>query len=598
MKMRYQVDLIQQISEDDKKRLNNYISEYGIKKSKFIGLDKWLQNWNHSNQVLYKLLGNNLIYEFDYNYEKSAEDVRQEIYGKLFRTDFKMCYHDFYREMISPLYAENIISFEAKTGFNRITDVENFVDNKVHYGFKLKLPGKKTTLQITEGGKPMKALQKIINYFKDDWDFKGFEEFRLIHSMIFNDKIVKGKMCISIHPLDFLTMSDNSLNWSSCMSWTDNGCYHVGTVEMMNSNNVFCCYLKDNDNYYFAKPDEKTGEINTDPLYAWNNKRWRVLSYATKDIIMVGKSYPYKNKELNMTILNKLRELAKKNLGWTYDFGPEPYLDMQYINSSYAMDRARDYLKRSPKKHNILWDTHGMYNDMLNDHGTVYYCIRNKVNKNKIISVSGKAPCLQCGCSTIYDTMYENDYNERFYNVGNVVCEDCLRDTITCDCCGKTMLLEEPYRLNVHYADGTVKVNYRCKKCMEEIKICPDCGKPFFAGSYNHSGFSIDFENAVLDEDFYPDTLYWTGNTSIKANLIDKTYRCYECGKKYRDTDLLSTKIHCGWRTSSDKMPVIAFVDYEKSKKYLKKNLKNFDLNNYTKNMDVNDIFSVECASW
>ena len=601
MKIRHSVNLIDKISSDDKKRIKNYIYDYGIGKHNFIGLEEWLQNWSHSNQVLYKLLGNNLIYEFDYNYEKDQEDLRQEINNKLFKLTFKKSYHEFYVTVIVPLYNDEIIDWDTKMGFSRITDAVNFIENKVYSGFKVKLPGKKKTLQVTEGGKPMKALQKIIDYFEEDFDFEGFEEFRLAHSMIFNDKIVKGKMCLSIHPLDYMTMSDNGLNWSSCMSWTDNGCYHVGTVEMMNSNNVICCYLKDNTDYHFSKEEENVN----DPLYIWNNKRWRVLAYALKDIIMIGKSYPYKNKDLNMAVLEKLRELAKENLNWTYDFGPEAYLDMQYINSSYSMNRAKDYLTFNPKKHNIIWDTKGMYNDMLNDHGTLYYCVRNKVNKNKIFSVSGKSPCLCCGVNIIYGTGYEDDYNERFYGVGNVVCDDCLTNIGNCDCCGSALLFSDPYYVDIRYSsnDDDIRYGKRCLKCMQnDVRICPDCGKPFVLGDYSSSGFSINWDNIDLQDEVYPgDDKYWVDMASKNGismnNYIHKTFRCYECGQKNADKDLVSVDIIKCWIGHSP-VEVKAFRDYQKSKKYIKDNLEKFNLENYTPHMELKMAYKAENCSW
>ena len=84
-----------------------------------------------------------------------------------------------------------------------------------------------------------KFIFEHIEYFAaDEW-----EEIRLAHSQIFNTNKMTGTLCLSIHPLDYATASDNDNGWSSCMSWRDDGCYRMGTVEMMNSPMVICAYF-------------------------------------------------------------------------------------------------------------------------------------------------------------------------------------------------------------------------------------------------------------------------------------------------------------------------------------------------------------------
>ena len=80
----------------------------------------------------------------------------------------------------------------------------------------------------------------------------------------------------------------------------------------------------------------------------------------------------------------ELRNLAKENLNWTYEFGPELYLDMKNIDCKARIDNNREWISLGlAYKKNILFDTNGMYNDMLNDNRTSYWCIRNKVKKMK-----------------------------------------------------------------------------------------------------------------------------------------------------------------------------------------------------------------------
>ena len=71
-----------------------------------------------------------------------------------------------------------------------------------------------------------------------------FEKWRNAVSDLNINKDIKADLVFSIHPLDYMTMSDNNCDWSSCMSWTSHGSYSAGTIEMMNSNMAIIAYLE------------------------------------------------------------------------------------------------------------------------------------------------------------------------------------------------------------------------------------------------------------------------------------------------------------------------------------------------------------------
>ena len=64
-------NLISQLSSEDKKKIENYIYTYGIRKENFVGLDTWLRHWGVSKIKLYKLLGNKMMVRFPIVYEKN-----------------------------------------------------------------------------------------------------------------------------------------------------------------------------------------------------------------------------------------------------------------------------------------------------------------------------------------------------------------------------------------------------------------------------------------------------------------------------------------------------------------------------------------------
>lgn len=453
--MNQYIDLVQKIPESDFKNMEKYVN-YTAYKNRFIGkkdllpqaisLEEWLQQWSHSKQTLFKLMGNKLIQSYPFFCEKNNEALEKEI--TLLINDHKFFNCGGLDDLI--FYINKEITEKYPIDFDHDSDdfiagqrkkrdkIFSFINQfdlcpvrllaknePLKFEIKYKFKNKKKTLQIPISTSPMRALGKLVDYFKEEVPKakEQFEDFRIKHSQILNDKHIEGEFCISIHPFDFITMSDNSLGWTSCMNWINRGCFHTGTIEMMNSNNVVCCYLKAKNDFSWGSGNENEGH--------WNNKRWRNLAYVTKDIICMGKSYPYQHNEMSNFALNKLRELAENNINWTYSFGPEPYNDMKYFNTEYPFRRLREYKEiGNVTKHSIIFDTKGMYNDFVSDHKVTRMCIRNKVKQSKIISISGRANCLCCNKTIIKkDNYYDGeDYNDRYTNVASVFCENCIKN--------------------------------------------------------------------------------------------------------------------------------------------------------------------------
>ena len=551
-------DLTKELSELDKKRIHNYITTYGIHQDFFIGVDEWLQNWSHSKQKLFHLLGDKLIVEIPFCVKKNEENIRREMNEIIWNSPF--CQH--YNTWVYALGDHNVIPPEYRYAFKDFVNLSHLSNNKTVRSIKYKRESKKNTLQLQAGTKTIRAIQKVLNYFDDLAPAvlkEEFEEFRVKHSMVFNEKEIKGSLCLSIHPLDFMTMSDNSLNWSSCMSWTDDGCYHAGTVEMMNSNNVLCCYLKSNNQTYIFNKKNENVEENS-----WNNKKWRQLFYATKDIISSGKAYPYYNEDLTLRILNLLKDLATDNVHWNYQYDdPEPYLDMIHVSSNYRMNRNRDWMHNGGSfKHNILFDTKGMYNDMLNDNDYQYWCIRNKVPKMKIISVSGKCNCLGCNRQVVVENDCCDDYNDRFENTGKVVCNDCGNE-LPCDYCSSSSALIKVHRYGSKYI---------CNECLKKFfKVCPCCGQIFDYD--NIIGFSLYYtdnfkgiDRIIYISPYKEDENLSNFESSYKAlfnpvvdeneTKAERIFVCPECYDKIKNNQMDVEKIHFtkefGWREDKD----------------------------------------------
>ena len=458
-------NLTKVLPAEDKEKIKKYITLFGTDIN-FIGADEWLQWWGIEKIKLYKLLGNKFIHYIDFEYTKNDEEVEDEIYKKLILKYQIGSFYYHFLNTLSQLEMALEIDYKTYVRLSNLCGIGALFSNRVIDDCVLSYvtpEGKTKKLQIQKGSKTIKIIKKLLDFLKDfpvpasvqesyseniNEALRLFDDWRMEHSRIISDRIIKAKLCFSIHPLDFMTMSDNQ-KWISCMNWRKKGCYRVGTVEMMNSNNVICVYLTTSEPFNFVL-DNNHGDFDFDEKedyyktkeYEWNNKRWRQLIYLNKDIIVSGKSYPYANDMVSKLAIEELRKLAKENLNWEYEYGIELYQDMKHINGNYSMERAKEYIDFYNKKaidfikHNILFDTKGMYNDMVNVPCYNYYCVRNKVKKSKVISISGKANCLCCGNQIIRkldedeycieDYWVSSDYyNARYAYHENLVCADC-----------------------------------------------------------------------------------------------------------------------------------------------------------------------------
>lgn len=600
------LNLLDYLTEKDNTLIENYINLYAVSKDEYVGNETWLKYWKENKPSLFHLLGGNLIYKVPYEAEMPRRELSNKIFHLISNSPFvdkfydKTYYHwigssnesdernPLEREMISNEMVENLSEAYSICASIRELCSENYlVDKSVDFrSIKIKSKNRKNTLQISKGMKPIKAIQAVLKYFdcfsEDEELWEAFKEFENKYSMILNTSKIKCNICFSIHPLDFMTSSDNANNWSSCMNWTDEdggGCYHEGTIEMMNSNNVICVYL-DSSTPYIFNPDMDSNNPSIEN-YTWNNKKWRQYFYCTKEIILGGKAYPYTADDVTKFALQTLRELAEKNWHHTYEFGPERYQDMRHIFSKGRIEKNRNWIAAgNTTKHNIIFDTKGMYNDMLNDNDYPYLCIRNKVKKNIIISCSGKAPCPRCMNPIIEESCdcYSDygDYNDRYDNTGSSVCSNCLREC-RCESCGRTG--GHLYALS----NG----ERWCGQCIERrLRICPDCGEPF-----------IITENGTPEREIYmfhdqgPNNFNWAElkdpplDADSGVPLFSKYCCCRNCRDKLKESSGMAkfTAQFQIWNGDYHNYPVSRFkniIDFNSSfaQEHLRANLQKISL--------------------
>ena len=340
--------------------IEEYIRMFGPIESAYCdremeSLDVILNEWSKKKKNLCKLLGNNLILRRPYAYITESDALLEELqHNNRFEekpyTDFKYWWNrnvtiGFY-ETYPDLWGL------AATLITPYTLVHNQYEDET----KIFVFPDEEKYKVSKGMRPMRIISKIAQ--KYHCDERLLEDFRIWHSQLLNTQRMDGELCLSIHPLDYMTMSDNDNGWSSCMNWRNPGDYRCGTVECMNSPFIVIAYL------HSPKHTMKIKNIDCD--WEWNSKRWRELFIIHPEVITEIKGYCFQDENLTNTALMWIKELAHNNLGWDYDD------DEININSTYKFDEKHDLSFR-------FYPDNYMYNDF----GTLDLH-RARINREKI----------------------------------------------------------------------------------------------------------------------------------------------------------------------------------------------------------------------
>lgn len=495
------MSVLEKLSLQDRAMFSSYVREYGPNSdnsdeddcyyeltrplSERAPIDFILRFWNmNKSYFLEKVFGDQLILRKRIEYEKPKEEIDfdQLYYHPMTEKLIDKCLnkqpHSIWTTQMLHKNQDNedempedfIYEYEADgSWYNTIdrcgwycTHLRDMAHNtdwqytNIYDGptFSLKRRDKDKTIKIVNGMKYSKALGKICRYL--DIPEEEYEDWRKIHSLLINEKLISGYMCLSIHPMDYVTMSDAS--FTSCMNWMEGGAYRRGTVEMMNSDKVVVAYLEsDNETLKWWDTEEGCNQ-------QWNFKKWRTLLIGTSDYVCSVKAYPYENKELTCIAVDMLTEAIESAYGNTYgkfyDFCNSDFYTLKYEHpenkniDSYRVEGA------------ITFITGGA---MYCDFGTTDHFIRLSSEMDRTIhhycDYSGQSECMFCGAV--------GDKSD-FTNESCVFCLDCQKsrsedEYVYCCECGDEVLLEDAI-----FVDGG---GCFCSACARYIvRSCVRCG--------------------------------------------------------------------------------------------------------------------------
>ena len=296
--------------------------------------------------------------------------------------------------------------------------------------------------KLSNGAKLMKALGRLAKA-ADIYD--TFERVRLSQSQILNQAHLDTELCLSIHPLDYITASYNANDWHSCMCW-DEGEYRRGVIEMMNSPYVVVAYT--------PSAHEKLNIAWNGKSYEnWNSKKWREFFIIDPNSGIYGiKGYPYWNRELEDIVLHWLAELAAP----IFPKGLQPQITKW--ETGYEISLPTEETKF------CIGMSCGpaMYNDFYNDN--YYHAIfSNSINYcNKIyINYSGASECVCCGKKS-------SDYDSE----SDLVCNNC-EIRYYCEGCGERIYPDDAYGCYQYHE------RWYCESCFDRLPICDICEEPY-----------------------------------------------------------------------------------------------------------------------
>lgn len=365
--------------------------------------------------------------------------------------------------------------------FLRNITIEEFYNNSLVADYPLDV----STKFIPKGTKVIKSFK----YFVSD-----VEERRLWQdyaSRLTQEQQITGELCISIHPLDFLSSSENNHNWRSCHAL--DGEYRAGNLSYMNDSVTCIAYLKN-------KNDTQLPRFPID--VPWNDKKWRCLMFFgrggwhnTVDYMFAGRQYPY----AFPTILNVLQESLIPS--FSYESVHEewtPWTDYKVDRVSLA--DGSDFMLKAERfpiagslyiPDNLIKNAPDSrhYNDLL--YSSCYepmYSWRKRAYWNfspdTVMTVGSAVKCLRCGnhfittsdtmmccsCELTYGNSKSDDYEyceycgERAYHGdimyvdGQDICPNCYtNETAVCKVCG-----ERHFLVNMN-TDSTI-----CRWCLNE----------------------------------------------------------------------------------------------------------------------------------
>ena len=346
--------------------------------------------------------------------------------------------------------------------FLRTITIEEFYANSILEDYII---SERDNKKIQKGSKIVKSFK----YFIEDKQLLA--DLQNKASEIIQENKVEGYLTFSVHPLDFLSSSENTYNWRSCHAL--DGEYRAGNLSYMCDRGTMMVYLS-------GEEKVKLPHFPEDVL--WNSKKWRMLLHFDQDldVCFAGRQYPF----FSPGALEKVFEIFSNNmatmertwgngpqrekwLGWYNDYiekfanqesGREVHFedDRYYVMNGCICDKYETVLDAPNSLH---------FNDIIRSSCYVkpYYMYKSYYHHTpSTFRIGAAVKCLCCGEAIINgdDSMMCSDCECEYGNSDS----DEYR---TCDCCGTRFYYEDAWWVG----DDMV-----CPNCADrETFVCDEC---------------------------------------------------------------------------------------------------------------------------
>lgn len=345
----------------------------------------------------------------------------------------------------------------------RFDDLAEFLSEQKEGFFN----NKTTSISYTPRGKIIPKGSKLVRAFKHFVkDDKVLNDLQTFASTLIQENKIEGTLCFSVHPFDYLSMSENNHKWRSCHSLR--GDYRSGCLSYMLDNVTVLCYIKS---------DEETILPNFPSTIPWNNKKWRMVLNISEDgdIIFAGRQYPFFSLEVLNIVKENFTKILKSNYikitKWTEW---ENNIITEFNNVKLSADHILIGKAIAPIQ-TIIQDAPDSrhYNDLTRSSCyKPYYAY--KVDRfwgcatwadilPPPIEIGARTPCVCCNATT--------------YDAGTFLCVNCLDDYgdnsgeyYMCFCCNNDIQSHQGI-----FDPWTEK--FVCYDCLEKYcSTCSSCG--------------------------------------------------------------------------------------------------------------------------
>jgi hypothetical protein len=417
-----------------------------VEDSEFKGVDDIIDKWLSQKKWVIDAFGGEPIYEYPEKFTFKASNSKLE-----------NSFNNFVSEVKASAYENPALNDFSK--FIEAQTKEAFFENRVARAYTYK--GE----VIYKGDKLLRSFK---HFFTDKEVLKHWQDKA---SQVIQKQEISGRLCFSVHPLDFLSASENNNGWESCHSL--HGDYRAGNLSYLMDRCTIMCYIKSD------APDVLIHSMGI----PWNNKKWRMWCFISdnRNIIFSGRQYPFELED----ILNEIRPILFSALGYTSDDGWSNWSDkyISYFGSEPLRKKYFMFDKTLISPEDIITEENELfYDDLISSSIYVkpfYMTNRYKYWLDPVFTIGGDVPCPICGKG--YVGSYDNDGH-------SMLCENCgyeYDENINyCEICDERIRPGEEYWIN----DTCL-----CEDCyLEKTVECEDCGDRYFIN---------DVDDIIFDEE-------------------------------------------------------------------------------------------------